>query len=67
MTLDQLREELTAHAKRLVTLGLVASHDVSVNEYAGTVINRATGTLLHYESGITAVWAPWRPQYWMQA
>lgn len=67
MTLDQRREELMAHTKRLVTLGLVSSRDVIVNEYAGTVINRDTGDLLHYESGVTVIWAPWRPQFWMQA
>ena len=67
MTNQQVRKDLTAHARRLVTLGFVSERDVSINPNAGTVINVATGELLHYESGVTVVWAPWRPQYWMSA
>lgn len=67
MTSQQVREDLTHHARRLVTLGLVDHRDVSINPDAGTVSDMSTGELLHYESGVTVVWAPWRPQYWEQA
>jgi hypothetical protein len=67
MTDQQLHEDLRAHAHRLVAQGFVESRWVSINDRAGTVRNRQTDELLHYESGMTVVWAPWRPQYWSNA
>lgn len=65
MSTQQRHEELTAHANRLVQQGFVESRWVSINDRAGTVRNRKTDELLHYESGVTVAWAPWRPQYWV--
>jgi len=61
MTQIELRQELVAHARRLVDLRVVASNAVAINEFAGTVTNRFTGELLHYESGVVTqlAWWPW--------
>lgn len=67
MTSQQRHEELTAHANRLVSNGVVESRWVSINDGAGTVRNRMTDELLHYESGVTVPWYPWRQQYWEKA
>lgn len=62
MTQSERRHELVGHARRLVDQCLIAAGAVTINEFAGTVTNRFTGELLHYESGedppLPALW-PW--------
>lgn len=67
MTAQQLHDELVGQARRLVGLSVVESHNVSINDIAGTVRHRVYDTLLHYESGVVLEWHPWRPQYWASA
>jgi hypothetical protein len=64
---QQRHDELVAHANRLVQAGLLPARQVSINDSAGTIRDRFTDQLWHYESGITCAWAPWRPQYWVSA
>ncbi len=62
MTQNERRIELVGHARRLVDQRIVDASSVTINEFAGTVRNRYSGELLHYESGedppAPALW-PW--------
>ncbi len=51
MTANELRAELVAQARRLVDQRIVDAGAVSINEWRGTVRNRITGELLHYDWG----------------
>lgn len=67
MTTEERRKELIDHARRLVQHSIVESRHVTINADAGTVSHLETGQLLHYESGVKVVWAPWRQQMWERA
>ena len=61
-----MREELNAQARRLVDHSIVQARHVVVNPNNGTVRDIWSGALLHYESGLTAKWAPWRQPVWVR-
>lgn len=67
MSDQQRRDELVAHARRLVDSNMVLSSSVSIDARRGTVRNAWSDELLHYESGATPVALQLRPQPWGQA
>lgn len=67
MSDQQRRDELVAHARRLVDSNMVLSSSVSIDARRGTVRNVWSDELLHYESGATPVALQLRPQPWGQA
>lgn len=67
MTHQEVYDDLKIHARRLVDAGIINAGSVTINPDAGTVSNKWTGEVLHYESGVTVAWHPWRQQYWESA
>lgn len=67
MTWQQRHDGLVAAARRLVDGGIIAASRVTINVDAGTVRDRGTDQLLHYESGVLATALHIRPQAWGEA